>query len=131
MPERIRIGRKRLVVIKVVMNFMQALAETWLHEKKFATVADDVLLCCAIYVGQAERRPFKVAKLASYAGLPRTTVIRRLKGLQERGIIEMSQEGRYVLMPVTKLNDARVVETFEAFVQHLQQAAAKLAEMDT
>jgi DNA-binding MarR family transcriptional regulator len=53
----------------------------------FGTRASDLLLRSAIYVGTVEGRPLTVAKLATYVGIPRPTVVRRLRALERRGLV--------------------------------------------
>lgn len=56
-------------------------------QSHFGTRAGDLLLRSAIYVGTVEGRPLTVAKLATYVGIPRPTVVRRLRELERRGLV--------------------------------------------
>jgi len=46
-----------------------------------------LLIGCAIMVGHAENRPMNATKIAHYIGLPRSTVIRKLKEFLRAGVI--------------------------------------------
>lgn len=56
-------------------------------QAQFGTLASDLLLRSAIYIGTVEGRPLTVAKLATYVGIPRPTVVRHLRALERRGLV--------------------------------------------
>jgi hypothetical protein len=47
----------------------------------------DVVITAAVTVGTIEGRPMSAAKIAHYTGMPRATVLRRLKRLIQQGYI--------------------------------------------
>ncbi len=49
-----------------------------------------LMLSAAVYLGTIEGQPMTASKLALYVGMPRATVIRRLRTLLRRGAVERS-----------------------------------------
>jgi IclR helix-turn-helix domain len=75
----------------------------------------DLLICSAVYLGTTAGRPMTAAKLAAYVGIPRPTVIRHLRELERRRLVEhidglwrtapnlMQQRKQYDFSELTKL----------------------------
>lgn len=57
-------------------------------QEQFGSRANLLLIGIAIYLGTIEGRPLTATKLASYVGMPRASVIRRLGILCRRGAVE-------------------------------------------
>lgn len=64
----------------------------------FGSHTGDMLIRSAIYLSTIEGQPMTAAKLATYVGIPRPTVIRRLRALERRGIVE-SRDGVWCTPP--------------------------------
>lgn len=76
---------------------MRALSLALLKERRFASNAADVLLLCAVAIGDLEARPMTAYKLADYIGMPRPTVIRKLASLARAGLVRRDGMRRYSL----------------------------------
>jgi DNA-binding transcriptional MocR family regulator len=59
----------------------------YLPQEKFADRMESLYVGMCVALGHMERRPFSVSKLAAYLEAPRTTVLRQLDHLVERGVI--------------------------------------------
>lgn len=57
-------------------------------QEYFGSRTGDMLIRSAVYLSTIEGQPMTAAKLATYVGIPRPTVIRRLRRLERRGIVE-------------------------------------------
>jgi biotin operon repressor len=84
-------------------------------------------LCIAI--GDIECRPFSTAKIAAYLGMPRTTVIRRLRELKSWGLID--RQGRHYYLREKTLNSLIGMQGYQRIRQVLYKAAAELSILDT
>lgn len=84
-------------VLRLLLELTRTLSAGLLREDRFAANADDLLLMCAVYVGQVEGKPMTAAKLAAYAGMARPTAIRKLGELQARGLVQPLDRRRYAL----------------------------------
>jgi biotin operon repressor len=84
-------------------------------------------LCIAI--GDIEGRPFSTAKIAVYLGIPRTTVIRRLRELKSWGLID--RQGRYYYLHEKTLNSLIDMQGYQRIRQVLYKVTAELTILDT
>jgi DNA-binding IclR family transcriptional regulator len=84
-------------------------------------------LCVAI--GDIDRNPFSVAKIAAYMSAPRTTVVRRLNQLQDWGVID--RRGRYYHMHEKVLNSVDGMRSYEEVRRILSKATEALCVLDT
>ena len=83
-------------------------------------------LCVA--VGDLDGRPFSVAKIAAYVGVPRTTVIRKLAQLESWGFIY--REGRRYYLREEKVNSPIGMRKYKRVRDILNRATAELAILD-
>ena len=89
--------------------------------------ADDILIALAVLVGQLEGRP-SATKIATYAGLPRSSVQRKLKVLLRIGLVErIGDDGPYRI-PEHNLADPRRRAQLERLVAKVLRAADILLE---
>lgn len=84
-----------------ILDDMRGLSLSLLKQPRYASAAGDVLLLVGVAIGDAEKRPFTANKLATYIGMPRATVIRKLAYMVRDGLVEpdgrcfiLSAEGR-------------------------------------
>lgn len=76
---------------------MRKLSIALLRERRFASHAGDVLLLVGVVIGDLEAKPMTAYKLASYVGMPRGTVIRKLARMARAGLVMRDGRGRYGL----------------------------------
>ncbi|KWH53854.1 helix-turn-helix domain-containing protein [Burkholderia anthina] len=80
-----------------ILDDMRQLSIALLRERRFASRAGDVLLLVGVAIGDLEARPMTAYKLASYVGMARPTVIRRLARMARAGLVRRDGRGRYGL----------------------------------
>lgn len=88
----------------------------------------DLLICVALFVGQAEGRPMSAAKVAVYIGIPRGTVARRLAGLVRDGLVERNSHGYTVHLH--HLNKPAAIDAHRKHRKLIKTAANRLLTMD-
>lgn len=125
MPTNTDTARQHIVVARLMLNVTRAIATTYLDAEQFGSAATDVLLVCSAYIGQFEGRPMTAGKLSAYIGVPRSTVIRRLRDLSTRGLVVLGDDGTATL-PTGERNICD-----QTMVALVRRAAADLARMDT
>lgn len=91
--------------------------------ERFGAHVGDLLLRASIYVSTIEGHLMTAAKLATFVGIPRPTVVRRLRALERRGVIE--KRGHSWCTPAKILN-RRQQQDFSAIVKRVQQAHLRL-----
>jgi DNA-binding MarR family transcriptional regulator len=71
-------------------------------QEQFGSRTNLLLIGIAIYLGTIEGRPLTASKLAAYVGMPRASVIRRLRTLCRRGAVE--RKGAVYRTPADRLD---------------------------
>lgn len=120
----------RAPVVKMVLYMMRMISDHYLQTDRFGAVADDLLLGCAIFVGQAEGRPMPVSKLADYAGVARPTATRKLAKMHAIGVLERNAAGRY-LLPLSLINSVEALAASRNIRRRLTVTAATVSSLDS
>ncbi|KVX10607.1 hypothetical protein WL01_22490 [Burkholderia ubonensis] len=124
---QIRNAHHRALVARALLDVLRAFGAAYLGHKRFGARADELVLLAAVFVGQAEGKPMNASKLATYAGIPRPTVIRKLQALARRGVLERIDGGLYAL-PARVVNSAAVLRAADASRKRIRRAAAAAAD---
>lgn len=128
MPARIKMAKERRIIARLMMDLLRLPAEAHLNAKHYSSRCDDVMLMCAILIGQVERKPMTAAKLSDYAGLPRPTVIRKLKSFEQAGMVELV-DGMAVGV-IEHLNGGDIEPAIKDLIRSIKRAAAELSKLD-
>jgi predicted transcriptional regulator len=83
--------------LRGLLNAMRGLSIGLLGQRRFGTHAPDVLLLVGVAIGHLEAKPMGASKLAAYCGIPRPTVIRKLRAMVRAELVERDGRGRYEL----------------------------------
>ena len=87
--KRIAKTEQRLVMCRLLVDIMRTLRAHYMPANEpFGTRIETKFVGLCVAIGDLEGKPFSVAKIATYMGMPRTTVTRRLERLESWGIIE-------------------------------------------
>lgn len=122
-------ARQRLAIAKMLLGVLRALESGYRNPDRFGTSMGERLIMIAALVGQIEQRPLGASKLALLTGIPRPTVIRRLRELERHGLVARSGPG-YVL-PVGRLNRPEALASVREIGRLIRTAAQDLSKMDT
>lgn len=131
MPYRPTHNEHRLILARYILESIKEISTAFFNDPQFGSNSDQVLLCAAIFVGQGERKPMTAAKLAEYVGIPRATVIRKVKLLQERGLIQECAETKQLILTTPKLDSARMSQAVMTICTKLHEASRELSKLDT
>jgi hypothetical protein len=129
LPSRIKLAKQRHVIARLILDLMKLPVETHMGTNHYASRCDDMILMCAITIGQIEGRLMTAAKLSDYAGLPRPTVVRKLKQFEKAGMVEM-KDGAPVGI-IDHLNMEGLAPMINAMIQAIHRASAELSKMDS
>lgn len=119
-----------LVTARLVLDIMRCVSVVFLSEDSAALSYDVSLISVGLFIGQAEGRPMTASKLASYIGMPRPTLIRKLRKMQRDGIAKPALKGWRINTdnPLVQVRlDACKAET----LQLLRKATAELSRLDS
>lgn len=127
MSDRPPLADARLIVARTILQLLRLGHDTYRPGHKFATDLDAVLLIVAIFMGQAEGRPFSASKLAAFLDLPRSTVLRRLKSLEQDGTIERA--GPAYRMPAALAGSPKALRAALRAIDIVARAGADLGQI--
>lgn len=124
MPGEIIQTQQRVIVAKLLLDILRDFGASQLKTERFGTHSDDLLLHAALFIGQAEGRPMTAAKLATYAGLARPSVVRRLNEWSAAGLVE--RQGAGYVLPLAIVNSKGARQAAEAAQRRVVAAAQAL-----
>lgn len=126
MPTTIRYKRERVIIAELVIDLHRHIDPS----PNSGSAADLHLILCAIAIGQFGRtKLMRTANIASYLGIPRTTVIRKLKVLVDTGWIEEVSRGQYRICSRNVLYGKPAERLIQGAVAKIQQACLDLSKV--
>lgn len=119
----------RLPVVRLAITMIRSATKIYFRSDRYGATADELIICLAIFIGQAEGRPMNAGKLAQYAGVPRPSAIRKLASLEKRGIVS-HVDGAY-LIPESVINSEVAMTLARRVRRRLIEKATKVSKMDS
>jgi hypothetical protein len=127
--KRIAKAEQRLVMCRLLVDIMRTLRAHYIPANEpFGTRIETKFVGLCVAIGDLEGKPFSVAKIASYMGMPRSTVIRRLERLESWGIIE--RQGRRFFFRPEKVNGIMGMQAYKQNRGLITKAVDKLNALD-
>jgi hypothetical protein len=128
--KRIAKAEQRLVMCRLLVDIMRTLRAHYMPANEpFGTRIETQFVGLCVAIGDLEGKPFSVAKIATYMGMPRSTVIRRLEQLKSWGIIER-QGRRYFIRP-EKVNGIMGMQAYKQNRHLITKAVDKLNVLES
>src|SRR6516162_3562121 len=128
--KRIARAEQRLVMCRLLVDIMRSLRAHYMPvNEPFGTRIETQFVGLCIAIGDLEGKPFSVAKIAAYMGMPRSTVIRRLERLESWGVIE--RQGRRHFIRPEKVNGVMGMRAYKQNRHLISEAVDKLSVLDT
>ena len=121
-PQQLAIARMYLEISRSAISCLFA------HDS-FGTAAGDLIIVCAVLVGDLEGRPMTSTKIADYAGIPRATVIRRLRSIVASGAMSRLSDGSYILTRDAMNSDCAMLNALSN-IKSVQSASTAMSRMD-
>jgi biotin operon repressor len=113
-----------------MVNIMRTLHGTYAPvNESFGTRIETFFIALCVAIGDMDGKPFSVAKIAAYMGVPRTTVIRRLDQLQSWGVID--RRGRQYYLHERALNSLIGMRSYQQVRRILSEATKELSVLDS
>lgn len=130
MPVKIVKAGQRTLLTRLFLDMARGVATMYLNDPMYGSRADEVILCCCIFIGQAERKFMNASDLAEYAGIPRATTLRKLEKLKKRGLV--SQHGdRFSILNAAPMNSDAMLAFHESVTRQIHRTSALLLKMDS
>jgi predicted transcriptional regulator len=113
---------QRLILWKMIIELTRAYRGQFAGESCLS-----ILVCMAVGIGHLEGRPMNASKIANILYAPRTTVLRTLEHLRERGLV-VKQKHLYLLHEI----EARRVSSshLPRVIRIVSWASQKLSRVD-
>lgn len=129
MPRSLKNAEQRGIVMKMTIEIVVTFCKAYFDGERPADRVNDMLICGALVVGQAEGHPLNASKVSEWTTMARPTVIRRLAVLEKKGFVQ--RHGN-----VFKVRDDRVnkdaIDTAGSTARALiMSAAAQLSKLDS
>jgi hypothetical protein len=126
----IKNARQRVVLCRLMIDMMRTVHGAYAPASEpFGTRLETFFVGLCVTLGDIERNPFSVAKIAAYMHVPRTTVIRRLDQLPRWGLID--RRGRRYYVQEKALNSLVGMRSYEQVRRILSKATRELTVLDT
>ncbi len=131
MPYRITFAAQRLAIARLTLDLLKAAAKVNLgDDAAYGTHSTELAIFLAVIVGQLEGRPLSVSKVATYAGMPRASVDRKLREMCAVGSIKRTSGLKYFI-PTERMNSADRVAITRQLAEQIKGVATVLSKMDT
>ena len=122
-------AQQRLVLYRLMIDIMRTVHDAYVPASEpFGARLETCFIGLCVAVGDLDGRPFSVAKIGAYVGVPRTTVIRKLAQLESWGFIY--REGRRYYLREEKVNSPIGMRKYKRVRDILNRATAELAILD-
>jgi DNA-binding IclR family transcriptional regulator len=102
-----------------MLEATRCFARACFPDEHFGRRAGDLILRGALYVGTVEGKPMTQSALARYAGIPRPSVIRKLKSLQRAGVVVKVGDG--FALSADAMHSAAAIDAAEAAAKALRR----------
>ena len=129
LPADAEFRRALAVIARMTLRNYELFAAGYHGTDRYGSVCDLVLLSAAIYVGQEDGRPMTAAKLAGAVGMPRATVVRKLRQMELSGLVVM--DGRVATLSDEWVMNPKGAAAIRKVVGNIRTAADALSKMDT
>lgn len=123
-PADIPKARERVVVYRMLIETFRAI-----NTERFAVDVDYMLIAMTVFIGHVENKPMKSTKIAQYLNLPRSTVIRRLETLVNKGFVAKTSKG-YCYVPDPERTEMYVSRAHRA-IRLVHQASDELRRLSS
>jgi hypothetical protein len=119
-----------MVLMQMLICILRSVHSGYLpkHEP-FGRNIETMLIWFFVVMGDYEGKPFVISKLAAYMRMPRTTVMRKIKQLQEWKMIE--RRGRHYYAHEKTLNSTSGLRSYRQGRRAVANAVEKLSISDT
>lgn len=99
----------RFILAKRSLKVMEFVSTSAFEDIRFGRNIVDIIILLGADIGEYENKPMTVAKLAMFIGMPRSTVIRRVKKLVERDILQVNENNQIITTDAVKRRAEKIM----------------------
>jgi hypothetical protein len=127
---KIKAARQRLVLVRLMIDIMRNLHGAYApSDEPFGTRLETFFVGFCVALGDIEGKPFSASKIAAYLHMPRTTVNRRLKRLENWNMVY--RHSRRYHVRDTMLNSLMGMRSYLQIRRMIAKADEQLTVLDT
>jgi hypothetical protein len=127
---KIKAARQRLVLVRLMIDIMRNLHGAYApSDEPFGTRLETFFVGFCVALGDIEGKPFSASKIAAYLHMPRTTVNRRLKRLENWNMVY--RHSRRYHVRDTMLNSLMGMRSYLQIRRMIAKAGEQLTVLDT
>jgi DNA-binding transcriptional ArsR family regulator len=120
-----------VISMHALLDILRTISRAYYGDEQIGDRATDMIIGCAIAIGQAEDHPMTASDISNYTGTARTTVMRKLKEMEARGAVERESQGRRVIYWLRRVNTPAIEEEVYKIVQIIRTTCVALSKTDT
>ena len=83
--------QSRLMIARLTLKLMQHYSTALLQNQHYGKNAQDIIILLGVAVGTHENKPMTAAKLSEFICIPRPTIVRRVAGLVDDGLLRLDE----------------------------------------
>lgn len=121
----------RGLVAKTIIEALRGFSVLNFGNPNIGETIEENLIVAAIVIGQAEGRPLSASDIANYIGLPRPTVIRKLRTVAMSRMLGNVKMGNRACYFVKDPNNSRSMAEIHKIMHQIRKAAQQVSKMDT
>lgn len=124
-------ARIRAAVARSVLDILREVGRINFGDARVGETVEDSMVISAILIGQSEARLMCASDISEYVGLPRATVVRKLKEVAGHRDIGSVMIGRRKCYFLKDLNNPEMMGSLAAVLSHIRKLCAELSKLDT
>lgn len=121
----------RGLIAKTIIEVLRGFTVVNFGSQRLGELIEENLIAAAIVIGQAEGRLLSASDIAAYIGLPRATVVRKLRRVAMLRMLGKAKDGNRVVYFIKDPNDEKVVGEIQKIMATIRQCCDRLSKMDT
>lgn len=130
MEKIIDFPHQRGLLAKAMIEGLRTYCRAYFHSETLDDHLPDIVIVLAIITGQAEEKPLTASDIAAYTGLPRATVIRRIRKMVATGFAGYGSDGRRQPVYNMHVNNPEVVEEIVKLLGRIKRLNDEVSKMD-
>lgn len=123
-------SRERGILCHNVIDALRGYSVIYFGTPKFGLHLDEILMGFCVIIGQTECRTMSATDIAGYTGIPRATVVRKMKKLVAIGHLTSAKNGRRTQYAVTRAGDPDVTAELAKIISRLQKKWIDISRLD-
>lgn len=123
-------AKQRGAICEAVLMALRAYSMAYFGDDKIGDHCPELIIGCAIMVGQSAGKPLTASDIAGFTGFPRSTVVRHLNKMEAAGRVVFTREGNRMPAWIAKPNDPQVISEIVKLFDRAAKLSTELSKMD-